>query len=120
MNLAQYLREEYKLESNSYKKWSEVSSDHFFLFEIENDLINFGHQRKLAKRHIEEFAETGNYFIFLSSKFYKANDAEDIPLFLSPVEPEIDFKNKKIKWSPLNNSYTSNDDFVDIVCSWNR
>lgn len=113
MDLVQYLREEYKLESNSYKKWSEVSSDHFFLFEIENDQINFSHQRKLAKKHIEEFAETGNHFIFLSSEFYKVTDTTDVPLFLCSVEPQIDFKNKKIKWSPNITSYASNDDVFD-------
>ena len=113
MDLVQYLREEYKLESNSYKKWSEVSSDHFFLFEIENDLINFSHQRKLAKKHIEEFAETGNHFIFVSSPFHKVNGTADVPLFLCPVEPQIDFKNKKIKWLPAGTNYASNDDVFD-------
>lgn len=114
MNLWDFL-EDYKSKNNiTYKKWLDVKSDHFFSlesFEIPEVLISYSQQRKIAKKILEEYRETGNHLLYLSSPHKVYIHEKQFPIFLTPVTPHIDTKSKKIRYH-VQDQFFSNEEVL--------
>lgn len=115
MNLWDFL-EDYKSKNNiTYKKWLDVESDHFFSlesFEIPEALISYSQQRKIAKKILEEYRETGNHLLYLSSPHKVYIHEKQFPIFLTPVTPHIDTKSKKIRYH-VQDQFFSNEEVLE-------
>jgi superfamily I DNA and/or RNA helicase len=96
------------LHIKQYKKWLDINSSHFFSIEIEEDVLSFYEQKSIARRAIETFRESGNYLVYLSSVYYLKDTEQDIPIFLTPVVPVVDYKNKRIFWSSVEPFFSLN------------
>lgn len=106
----------------AYKKWSDLTSGHFFLFQISDQEISYRDQIRIARRHNDEIKESGRPIIYLSSPYYLLDNGTHIPLFIAPARSEIDRVSKLIHWTAEEQSFQINPIIFsekEIVLSYN-
>ncbi len=108
--LHDYLKNHLNKNTSSYKKWSDVLSDHFFSFTIPEKQIPQKIQKRIHRKQIDELGETGNQLVFLSSKFYFLERDQVIPLFLTPIRSQWNQVSKQIEWNIVSSIFETNPD----------
>lgn len=89
--------------SLQYTKWLDVKLSHFFYISSVDEDIN--RQKKIAKKSIEVYRESGEFLLYLSSNYY-IDQGKLIPIFLTPVFPDI--TKDSIHWMTYQPLFTLN------------
>lgn len=113
MNIWEFVQSNRNQSKLKFKKWSDAKSDHFFSLELDTHLYSYAIQKKLAKRNAEEYNETGNHLIYVSSGHAIVENDIEIPVFLSSVSATINRALKSITWTIDEEVFYLNPDAIE-------